>query len=192
MLQNTFISLDSLLALNYASSTLTHKCTQSESSLSPHTSYIVMSLCVSAGTSIQGRLWLTVVVATSFRFHTLDTKFTRSFSSRVKVLNTFCQGKPFSSFLENQMNSPDGHNSAHLTLVTVSWKLQYHQYHKEEKNPVRLAPKPALGMLWLSLPNSKVPSAGHLPQEIYNFISQNIKHIGTEKGHTRRPEKAPY
>ena len=85
-----------------------------------------------------------------------------------------------------------GTTSAHLTLVTVSWKLQYHQHHKEEKNPVRLAPKPALGMLWLILPNSKVPSAGHLPREIYNFISQNIKHIGTEKGHTRRPEKEPY
>ena len=87
MLQNSFISLDSLLALNYASSTLTHKSTQSESSLSPHTSYIVMSLCVSAGTSIQGRLWLTVVVATSFRFRTLDTKFTRSLLSRVKAPN---------------------------------------------------------------------------------------------------------
>ena len=82
-----------------------------------------------------------------------------------------------------------GTTSAHLTLVTVSWKLQYHQHHEEEKNPVRLAPKPALGMLWLILPNSKVPSAGHLPQEIYNFISQNIKHIGKDKRDKRRPKK---
>ena len=47
-------------------------------------------------------------------------------------------------------------------------------------------------MLWLILPNSKVPSTGYLPRELYGFISQNIKHIGTEKGHTHGPEKEPY
>ena len=65
-----------------------------------YTSDIVMLLCASAGTSRLGRLQLQQVAAASFRFHILDTIFTRSFSSWVKVPNIhFLEEEASFSFL---------------------------------------------------------------------------------------------
>ena len=72
--------------LNNSSPTLTHKSTQSESSLA-QSSCTEMLSGGSAGTLTLGGLRLPPVAMASFRFHTLDTNFKRSISSRVKVSN---------------------------------------------------------------------------------------------------------
>ena len=84
--------------------------------------------------------------------------------------------------------------SAHVTLLTASWKLQDHQKQEEEYKTVRLAHKPAWGMRWLILlnPNPEVPSAGYHPWDFFGFISQSIKHTGKDKQDKHRPKKEPY
>ena len=72
--------------LKNSSPNLTHKSTQSESSLAQGSCTEMLS-GASAGTLTLGGLRLPLVAMASFRFHTLDTNFNRSISSRVKVSN---------------------------------------------------------------------------------------------------------
>lgn len=79
----------------------------------------------------------------------------------------------------------------YLTLLTFSSKLQYHIQYNNKKKPEPFAPKPALGVLWEILPDPKVPSARHLPQGFFDFLSQRRKHKGIAAGEAQWQEQEP-
>ena len=151
-----------------SSPTLTHKSAQLESSL-PQSSYTVMLVCASAGTLTLAGLRLTLV--SSFRFHTLDTHFTRSISSRIKVSNILSfSGKSFFLFLfqRAKWTTLTGRRSLQITLPTLSYQLHCHIYQHNEKKPEQCTSNQSWacsGRFCQILPNSarKCPPQRTLP-----------------------------
>ena len=96
-----------------------------------YTSDIVMLLCASAGTSRLGRLQLQQVAAASFRFHILDTIFTRSFFGEG-------DGTPLQySCLENPMDegawwaAVHGVAKSRTRLSDFTFTFHFHALEKE-------------------------------------------------------------
>lgn len=117
------------------------------------------------------------VALLSFWFCVMETNFTRSALSWIKVLAVLlgeaCCSCCCYCCQESKMKSPEDQDESapysHDCLLENSVSC----IANEEKIPVWLTPKPDLGILWYILPNSKVSSTGHLPWVF--FISQTRK-----------------
>lgn len=80
----------------------------------------------------------------------------------------------------------------YLILLIVSLILQYHKQHNNKQKPEPFAPKPALGVLWLILPNPKVPSVRHLPLGFASFLSPRREHRGIAAGEAQKQDQEPF